>query len=89
MHRGFGFWAMIQRVLVTGFSVAWAAFFLVWTLYFVATPVLGAENPLKFQHYSLNDGLSQGSIISIVQDRQGFLWLKTPTVLSMTGFARC
>ncbi len=70
MHRGFGFWAMVQRILMVTLCIAWATLF-------ATSTVLGTENPLKFQHYSLDDGLSQGSVISIVQDQQGFLWLGT------------
>ena len=40
-------------------------------------PALAVDNPLKFRRYSLEHGLSQGSVISIIQDRQGFLWLGT------------
>ncbi|NQZ06019.1 MAG: PAS domain-containing protein [Algicola sp.] len=70
MHRGFGNWAMVQRVLVTVVCVSWTALFVAWS-------ALGTESPLKFHRYSLDDGLSQGSVISIVQDQQGFLWLGT------------
>ena len=32
---------------------------------------------LKFKHYSLEDGLSQSSVLSIVQDKNGFIWFGT------------
>ncbi len=32
---------------------------------------------LRFRHYGLEEGLSQSSVLSIVQDRQGFLWFGT------------
>ncbi len=32
---------------------------------------------LKFEHYSVDDGLSQGTVNDIFQDKQGFLWLAT------------
>jgi ligand-binding sensor domain-containing protein len=39
---------------------------------------LWAQTPdIKFEHYSLELGLSQSSVFSIVQDRRGFLWIGT------------
>lgn len=32
---------------------------------------------LKFESFTIDDGLSQGTIFCILQDRQGFLWLGT------------
>jgi ligand-binding sensor domain-containing protein/signal transduction histidine kinase len=32
---------------------------------------------LKFTHLTTNDGLSQGYVIAIVQDRRGFMWFAT------------
>ncbi|MBV9037061.1 MAG: hypothetical protein JO182_21395, partial [Acidobacteriaceae bacterium] len=32
---------------------------------------------LKFSHLTTNDGLSQGYVIAIVQDRRGFMWFAT------------
>jgi ligand-binding sensor domain-containing protein len=32
---------------------------------------------LKFKHYTTDNGLSQGSIYHIYQDRKGFIWLAT------------
>lgn len=32
---------------------------------------------LRFQHFGLEDGLSQSTVLSILQDRQGFLWVGT------------
>ena len=32
---------------------------------------------LKFRNYSLEDGLSQSSVLSIAQDKKGFLWFGT------------
>ncbi|MBA4053509.1 MAG: hypothetical protein C0490_02240 [Marivirga sp.] len=33
--------------------------------------------PLRFQNYTINNGLSQSSIKSILQDQTGFIWLAT------------
>jgi len=32
---------------------------------------------LKFTHLTTNDGLSQGYVVAILQDRQGFMWFAT------------
>ena len=32
---------------------------------------------LKFNHLTTNDGLSQGYVVSILQDRRGFMWFAT------------
>ena len=37
------------------------------------------QKELKFKHISAKDGLSQSSVLSIVQDRQGFMWFGTRT----------
>ena len=30
-----------------------------------------------FEHFSLEDGLSQNAVLDLLQDRQGFLWVGT------------
>jgi signal transduction histidine kinase/ligand-binding sensor domain-containing protein/DNA-binding response OmpR family regulator len=35
---------------------------------------LFAQSPVKFNHLSVEDGLSQSSVLSIEQDQSGFLW---------------
>ena len=32
---------------------------------------------LKFTHLTTNDGLSQGYVTAILQDRRGFMWFAT------------
>ena len=36
-----------------------------------------ANNELKFKHLSFKEGLSQSSVLSIIQDKNGFLWFGT------------
>jgi ligand-binding sensor domain-containing protein/signal transduction histidine kinase len=43
-------------------------------------PAQGAHVPvrhLKFSHLTTNDGLSQGYVTAILQDRRGFMWVAT------------
>jgi len=40
-------------------------------------PATADPGPLKFEHLSLQEGLSQSSVYAIVQDSQGFLWFAT------------
>lgn len=45
------------------------------TLYNV--PLFSQNENLKFERLSLLDGLSQNTVTSIIQDRQGFMWFAT------------
>jgi signal transduction histidine kinase/ligand-binding sensor domain-containing protein len=38
---------------------------------------LNSERPLKFEHLSTAQGLSQSTVLCILQDRQGFMWFGT------------
>jgi signal transduction histidine kinase/ligand-binding sensor domain-containing protein/DNA-binding response OmpR family regulator len=38
---------------------------------------VGSQNSLKFKHFSSKDGLSQSSVITIFQDKKGYLWFGT------------
>ncbi len=38
---------------------------------------LVAQNEIRFERISVEDGLSQSSIVSIVQDQYGYLWIAT------------
>jgi ligand-binding sensor domain-containing protein len=48
-------------------------------LFSALTPskVLASKKHLRFQNLSINDGLSQSSILCMLQDSQGFLWFGT------------
>ena len=35
------------------------------------------EAPLRFERFSLEDGLSQNSVLTLLQDQSGFLWIGT------------
>jgi len=54
------------------------SYFLVYLLFFF--PLFRAEaqhQSLRIGRYSVENGLSQNSVLDILQDRQGFLWLAT------------
>jgi ligand-binding sensor domain-containing protein/signal transduction histidine kinase len=36
-----------------------------------------AQREMRFEHFSLEQGLSQSSALSVLQDRQGYLWIGT------------
>jgi signal transduction histidine kinase/ligand-binding sensor domain-containing protein/CheY-like chemotaxis protein len=47
---------------------------------FAAAPA-PAVRPMYFEHLTMRDGLSQSTVMSILQDRQGYLWLATESGL--------
>ncbi|MCK5465753.1 MAG: hypothetical protein KAI95_22140, partial [Bacteroidales bacterium] len=51
--------------------------FLLFSLLAWIKPVFPQYQDLKFQRYSVLDGLSQGWIQSIQQDHKGFMWFGT------------
>ncbi|HEY6900069.1 MAG TPA: two-component regulator propeller domain-containing protein [Puia sp.] len=50
---------------------------LVWLAYVVPNVSAQAPVSLHFESYTINDGLSQGFISAILQDRKGFMWFGT------------
>ncbi len=43
----------------------------------VIEAVYGQQEDIKFEHLSLQDGLSQGTVMCILQDHRGFMWFGT------------
>ena len=46
-------------------------------LQIIATGFCFGQLPHTFTHYSSEDGLSQNTVMSILQDRKGNIWLAT------------
>lgn len=40
-------------------------------------PPFAPPSPMRFEHLALEDGLSQNSVLAMLQDSQGFLWFGT------------
>jgi len=57
----------------TIFPSAFLSFFLVLSL--ISTSV--AQDDILFEHLTVKDGLSQGSVLCVFQDSYGFIWLGT------------
>jgi ligand-binding sensor domain-containing protein/serine phosphatase RsbU (regulator of sigma subunit) len=52
----------------------------VWTPLFIAVAMFStalSQEGIQFQHITVKDGLSQGSVLCILQDRQGLMWFGT------------
>ncbi len=43
----------------------------------LALPLIGSDLPVKFEHITSEDGLSQNSVYSILQGSDGFMWFGT------------
>ncbi|MCA0446988.1 MAG: GHKL domain-containing protein [Bacteroidetes bacterium] len=43
----------------------------------IPDPALSQQQDIRFTHYSVETGLSQNSILDLVQDQTGFLWIAT------------
>ena len=42
-----------------------------------SSTILGQDNQIRFDHISIEQGLSQSSVLSIAQDQLGFMWFAT------------
>ncbi|MDX1482615.1 MAG: two-component regulator propeller domain-containing protein, partial [Woeseiaceae bacterium] len=52
-------------------------------VFYAHAAVAGSEaHPMRFEHLTLDDGLSQSSVISIHQDATGFMWFGTENGLN-------
>jgi len=60
-----------RRLLLTGGLVALAAGSL------AASPAAAPVRPIRFDHLSIEQGLSQSTVMDILQDRRGYVWLAT------------
>lgn len=53
----------------------------IWNLLLVTSMIphilSGQNNDLIFQRFSIQEGLSHNSVLSIIQDRRGFIWIAT------------
>src|SRR6516165_9827897 len=48
-------------------------------LFFFSSPVIigTAQNSLRFEHIGVEQGLSSNSVTSILQDKEGYIWIGT------------
>ena len=45
-------------------------------------PANGMAPPMIFEHVTVEDGLSQGTVLDVLQDSQGFIWIATEAGLN-------
>ncbi|WP_181308565.1 two-component regulator propeller domain-containing protein [Rufibacter sp. XAAS-G3-1] len=54
---------------------------LLWVIWAIGTfsagPAYGQQDKFSFRHFSISDGLSQSSVISVAQDQNGLMWFGT------------
>src|SRR5438874_5182413 len=48
----------------------------------LSSGIKAQQSDIKFEHFSIDQGLSQSSVGSILQDRQGYLWFGTQNGLN-------
>ena len=49
------------------------------TIFMGIQHVYSQSSEMKFEHLSVNEGLSQSTVFSVLQDRNGFIWMGTRT----------
>src|SRR5687767_10308116 len=47
-----------------------------------AVPPVPEKRPMYFEHLTMRDGLSQSTVMSMLQDSRGYLWLATESGLN-------
>jgi len=67
-----------ERVGRSGYAIIFVAFALCSNATAIATPAI----PMHFTHVSLEDGLSQNNVQSILQDSKGYMWFATESGLN-------
>ncbi len=68
---------MLKRLLISCRLMLSIFFSVIFICAIVAPNSYAAIENLSLDHLSVDDGLSQGSINSIIQDKTGFIWLAT------------
>jgi ligand-binding sensor domain-containing protein/PAS domain-containing protein len=58
-------------------------------LFVVCISIAGQVNEIKFDHLSVEDGLSQGNALVTIQDSKGFIWIGTEDGLNLYDGYRC
>ncbi|TMM53385.1 response regulator [Maribacter algarum] len=66
----------MKQVFRINFKIWWSVACLLY-----AVLVFSQSPDLKFEHFIDDKGLSQSSVMKILQDREGFLWMATPNGL--------
>ncbi|MBK7573637.1 MAG: hypothetical protein IPI10_19325 [Bacteroidetes bacterium] len=51
--------------------------FVLATVFLIPLFLSGQSGSLRFNHYSVNEGLSQGNVTSIMRDHLGLMWFRT------------
>lgn len=59
----------------SGFNRFWK--FTIWLLFGLNIFLYAQQTDLKFRHIGRKEGLSQGSVQTIIQDKKGFVWMAT------------
>lgn len=54
-------------------------FFTVIIIVCAINSLMAQDNDIRFNHYTTKDGLSQNTVLSILQDHHGFMWFGTRT----------
>lgn len=55
----------------------WKLYFVFLLLFFPGIFVFSQSNSVSFRNITINDGLSQNSVVSIAEDTSGFMWFAT------------